>query len=133
MQVIMNEDEKGKIYNRKSIKKQRKYLRSNMTKAEVILWSKLKGRKLQDYKFRRQHSIGNYIVDFYCPKLKIALEIDGESHYTEKGKARDKKRSTYLNNLGISVKRFTNSQIKQNLNGVLKEITAFVQSLEKDI
>lgn len=122
-----------KIFNPNRTKAKRKYLRNNMTKAEIKLWSKLKGRQLLDYKFRRQHGIGDYIVDFFCPKLKLALEIDGESHYTAKGKVHDKKRSTYFNKLGISVQRFTNSQIKQNLNGVLKEIIAFAQSLEKDL
>lgn len=126
----MNEDEKEKIFNRRSTKKQRRYLRNNMTKAEVILWSKLKGRKLLDCKFRRQHGIGNYIVDFYCPELKLAIEIDGESHYTSEGKLYDKKRGKYLSKQGISIQRFTNTQVKQNLDGVLNEIINSIRKIE---
>lgn len=123
----MTEDKKEKIFNRRNTKKQRKYLRNNMTKAEVILWSKLKGRQLLNYKFRRQHGIGNYIVDFYCPELKLAIEIDGESHYTSEGKLHDKKRGEYLTKQGISIQRFTNIQVKQNLDGVLNEIINLIQ------
>lgn len=129
----MSHNDNEKIFNPSRTKAQRKYFRNNMTKAEVILWSKLKGRQLLDYKFRRQHRIGNYIVDFYCPKLKLALEIDGESHYTSEGKLHDKKRDKYLEELGISVQKFTNVQIKQNLNDVLREIIKLARNLEKDL
>ena len=64
-----------KIHNIKSQKQRRKNLRNNMTKAEIILWSKLKGKQL-GYKFRRQHGIGKFIVDFYCPVLKMIIEVD---------------------------------------------------------
>ena len=69
----------GKIHNNKNQKSRRKNLRNNMTKAEIILWSKLKGKQL-GYKFRRQHGIGKYIIDFYCPKLKLIIEVDGDVH-----------------------------------------------------
>lgn len=120
-----------KIFNPKHTKAKRKHLRNNMTKAEVILWSILKGRNLLDYKFRRQHGIGNYIVDFYCPELKVAIEVDGESHYTFDGVSHDQKRSNYLNDLGIQILRFTNPQIKQNVDGVIDKITSFIRQLEK--
>jgi len=97
-----------------------------MTKAEVILWSRLKGRKLQEYKFRRQHGIGDYIVDFYCPELNLAVEVDGETHYTSQGKQHDAKRESYLDELGIVILRFTNRQIKQNLDGVIDQIASFI-------
>ncbi len=121
---------KDKIFNPKHTKAQRKYLRNNMTKAEIILWSKLKGRKLLNYKFRRQHGIGDYIVDFYCPELNLAIEVDGESHYTDKGKAQDKQRTEFLNNFGINFLRFTNPQIKHNVEGVLEHIMTVIKKIE---
>src|SRR5699024_1538378 len=126
----MEEDKNSKIFNPKRTKKQRKYLRNNMTKAEIILWSKLKGRGLLGYKFRRQHGIGDYIADFYCSKLKLVIEIDGESHYTNSGKTHDQKRTNYLEELGILVLRFTNPQVKQNLNGVIDHIITFIKKIE---
>jgi len=127
----MSKNKDSKIFNPKHTKAQRKYLRNNMTKAEVILWSKLKGRNLLGYKFRRQHGIGDYIVDFYCPELNLAVEIDGESHYTPKGQAHDEQRQNYLSNLDINTLRFTNPQIKKNLDGVIKKIISFVQQKNK--
>lgn len=79
----------NKIFNSKKTKAQRTHLRNNLTQAESRLWSKLKGRQIFDYKFRRQHGIGNYIVDFYCPVLKLVIEVDGESHFTKKGIVND--------------------------------------------
>lgn len=82
--------------NAKDSKKLRQHLRNNMTETEIRLWSKLKGKQVLDYKVRRQYGIGNYIVDFYCPRLKLALEVGGDSHYTPEGRKHDKKRDTYI-------------------------------------
>lgn len=68
------------LFNPKLTKALRKHLRNNMAKADIIHWSKLKN--ILGYKFRKQHGIGDYIVDFYCPELNLVIEIDGESHYT---------------------------------------------------
>lgn len=84
------------------------------------------------YKFRRQHGIGNYIVDFYCPSLNLAIEIDGESHYTKEGETHDKQRKMFLNNLGIQTIRFTNPQVKQNLGGVIDFIVSIIDELKKN-
>jgi very-short-patch-repair endonuclease len=127
----MGKKEEQKIFNPKRTKAQRKYLRNNMTKAEVILWSKLKGRNILEYKFRRQHGIGDYIVDFYCPELKLVIEIDGESHYTSKGKIHDKARAKFLNEMSIHILRFTNPQVKQNLEGVIRHIISAIKKLEQ--
>lgn len=116
-------EEDSKIFNPKRTKAQRKYLRNNMTKSEIILWSELKGRNLLGCKFRRQHGIGDYIVDFYCPELMLAIEVDGESHYTPEGESHDLKRSQYLKNIGIHI----NPQIKTNLDGVTQKIISFIQ------
>ncbi|MDZ7657926.1 endonuclease domain-containing protein [Fodinibius sp.] len=121
---------KSKIFNPQHTKAQRKYLRNNMTKAEIILWSQLKGRKLLNYKFRRQHGIGDYIVDFYCPEINLVIEVDGESHYTDKGATHDDKRTAFLNDLGIKILRFTNPQIKNNIEGMLEHIITVIKKLE---
>jgi len=126
-------DKNKKIFNPKKTKGQRKYLRNNMTKAEVILWSKLKGRQLHGYKFRRQHGIGNYVIDFYCPELNLAVEVDGESHFTRSDALHDKKRASFLANNQILVQRFTNAEVKQNIDGVVKELSALLKHLEKRI
>lgn len=93
-----------------------------MTKAEIKLWSVLKNRNLSRTKFRRQHGIGDYIVDFYCPELKIAIEVNGESHYTKSGIKHDRKRNQFLKELDIKALHFTNEQVFNNLDGVLLTI-----------
>ena len=71
------------IFNRTSEKGKRKQLRKTMPEAEVILWSRLKNKQLAETKFRRQYSVGKYVVDFYCAEKKLAIELDGESHFVE--------------------------------------------------
>ena len=86
----------------------RKTFRRNMTKAEVFLWVQLKNKQILGCKFRRQHSIGSFVVDFYCPKLKLALEVDGESHFTKEAVEDDKRREEYIKSFGIRFLRVTN-------------------------
>jgi very-short-patch-repair endonuclease len=110
------------INNKKELLEYRRYLRNHMTDEELILWSKLKNSQLNGFKFRRQHSIGNYILDFYCPIKHLGIEIDGGQHYeTEKIKY-DENRTNYLISLNIRIIRFTNIEIKKNINGVLNKI-----------
>ncbi len=71
-------------FNPKRTKNFRQYLRNNVTETEVILWSRLKGKQLLGYKIRRQYGVGKYAIDFYCPQLKLGIEIDGESHLNRK-------------------------------------------------
>lgn len=73
-------------------------------------------------KFRRQYSIGNFIIDFYCPEIKLAVEIDGATHGTPEELRYDAKRQKYLENLGIKVKRYTNTDVKENISGVLYDL-----------
>lgn len=110
-------------YNRYSEKDKRRHLRENMPKAEVLLWTKLTGRQLLGYKFRRQYSIGPYIVDFHCAELKLAIELDGDSHFAEGGQGYDEKRDEYLESFGIQVLRFLHTDVYDNIEGVL-EVTA---------
>lgn len=110
------------IHNNKELKDNRKKLRSNSTDAEIILWSRIKNKQLGGYRFRRQHSIGPYIADFYCPKLKLVIELDGCQHNLEENIAYDKERTAYLNSLNIKVIRYWNNEVLTNLNGVLEDL-----------
>ncbi|MDJ0626038.1 MAG: endonuclease domain-containing protein [Candidatus Caenarcaniphilales bacterium] len=104
-------------YNPK-LKERARVLRKNPTEAEEVIWYQL----LRDCKFQfyRQKIIDNFIVDFYCPKQKLVIEIDGESHYSEDAKSYDQKRTEILESYGIKVLRFTNEQVLNNINYVRK-------------
>ena len=110
------------IFNKKEFVKKRQYLRKNMTKAEIILWSKLKGKQLKGLKFRRQHGINIYVVDFYCPESRLAIEIDGGVHYYNSRVTYDKQRQEEIEALGIKVLRYTNNDVVKNLEDVLNDI-----------
>jgi len=107
------------IYNRTSEKEKRRRLRNDMTEPEIVLWSRIKNKQIDGHKFRRQYSVGPYILDFYCPEKKLAIEVDGGGHYTEEGMAYDRVRSSEIEQLGIRFLRFTNVDIRENLYGVL--------------
>ena len=113
-----------KLYNIPYLKGTRKYLRRHMTEAELVLWEVLKGKKLCGRKFRRQHSIGYYIADFYCPAERLIIELDGQHHFTPEGIANDKERDEHLQLMNIKVLRFENKEVLNNLTGVLKRIKA---------
>lgn len=93
-----------------------------MSLIEAIVWNHLKHQQAEGKKFRRQHSVGRYILDFYCPEKRLAIELDGESHNDAKSQTYDERRSGYLANLGIRVLRFQNKDVLVNLEGVLQEI-----------
>ncbi len=122
-----------KIYNKTSEKEKRKRLRKNMTQAEIILWSGLKNRQVKGFKFRRQYSIDSYVVDFYCAQVKLAVEVDGGSHFTEEAIEYDEDRQRNIEQLGIQFLRFTNSEVKTNLGEVVHEIAGKLWELEKAI
>jgi very-short-patch-repair endonuclease len=111
------------ILNRSVLKLKRRSLRRNVTKAEILVWSKLRARQILNCKFQRQYSIGSYILDFYCQEKKIAIEIDGDTYAGNKADIHDSKRTSYLNSFGIQALRFTNFEVFENLNGVLEKIT----------
>jgi very-short-patch-repair endonuclease len=121
----------GIIYNRPKQKRLRKHLRNTATETERLLWSSLKGSQLLGYKFRRQQGIGQYVVDFYCPAKKMAIEIDGATHWTEQEQKRDRERQYYIEALGIRVLRFTNDDIYTNKDGVLNMIFAVLEGQEE--
>lgn len=110
------------INNKPELKQFRKDLRNNGTSAEATLWKHLQKSQLEGRKFRRQHSLGNIIADFYCPAEKLVVELDGEHHFHEPGISNDSRKEAYLNSLGIRVIRFENRLVFEDLDGVLEEI-----------
>ncbi len=98
-------------------------LRSNQTLAEQRLWAKLRTHHIHGLKFRRQHEIGSYIVDFFCPERSLVIEVDGDVHATETQQTKDLKREDYLKSLGLQVVRYTNNDVIKNLDGVLEDLS----------
>jgi very-short-patch-repair endonuclease len=109
------------FYNTK-LKGQSRRLRKSMTDAEKLLWSKIRGKQLKGYQFYRQRIIGNYIVDFYCAKAKLVIELDGSQHYGNKGIKQDAVRDNYMREQKLRVIRFSDRDVFENLNGVVESI-----------
>ena len=116
----------GYLYNDPIFKIRRQFLRNNMTKPEQMLWYWLKNRHLNGYKFRRQYSLGPYILDFYCPKLRLAIEIDGDSHFTPDAIVYDKERTHFLEENNIRILRFKNNDVLENLENVINNILQYL-------
>ncbi|HDM8219597.1 endonuclease domain-containing protein [Vibrio campbellii] len=116
-----------RTFNLKYQKKIRSQLRSNMPKPEEVLWQKIR-RKQLGVKFRRQHGIGRYIVDFYCVELNLVIEIDGDSHFSDEGKEKDAMRDAFMETLGIKVLRFTNEEVMQQTESVLERLFNLARS-----
>ena len=110
------------IYTCNSEKALRQSLRAEMPSAESVLWSKLRRRQLLGYKFRRQYSVGTYVVDFYRAELRLAIEVDGDSHYQSGALERDKEREAFIKSFGIDLLRFRNVEVFEQLNEVLDAI-----------
>ena len=111
------------LNNRTYLKKFRKQLRNHSTSAEATLWILLKGKQIDGLKFRRQHSFANYIMDFYCPALKLAIELDGEVHRYQE--AYDQKRDQYLNTHDIHVLRYENRFVFEYPEQIIQDILDF--------
>ena len=94
------------LYYNKKLKYTARTLRKNMTDTEILLWSRIRRKQLKEYQFYRQKTIGNYIVDFYCPFARLIIELDRSQHYEEEGMRKDKVRDQYLTGLGFQVMRF---------------------------
>lgn len=114
-------------YNSKNLASMRKSLRNNMPQSERILWYYLKGKNIKNYKFRRQYSVGNYILDFYCPKVRLAIEIDGNTHFVDDtALAYNQKRDIFLNEHNIHVIHFTNSDIIENIEVIINTLLNYL-------
>lgn len=117
-----------KIHYNPKLKPLARELRKNSTLSEVILWNQLKARKIDGYQFMRQKPIDEYIVDFYCNKLNLVIEIDGDSH--SRKAEEDQIRQRKLESLGLSFLRFYDSDVKKNLDGVLTVIRNWIREFE---
>ncbi len=103
-------------------------LRREMTDVERKLWGYLRGNQMCGYGFRRQHPVGRYVLDFYCPQLKLAVEVDGSQHGEDPVAAREAARTALLAQQGIAVQRFWNVDLMDNLEGVLEMIRTCVMA-----
>ncbi len=112
----------AECFNRSSETEMRRRLRRELPPAEALVWSRLRRKQLLGARFRRQYSVGSYCIDFYCPESKLAIEVDGDSHFTEEGKLHDRRRQAFIEEFGIRFLRFTNEDVHDNLDGVLEMI-----------
>lgn len=111
------------IFNNPNLKNKRRELRQNQTETEKLLWKYLRGKQLANSKFFRQYSAGPYIIDFYCPTKRLAIELDGGQHAEVHQQAHDERRSSYLRQKGITVLRFWDNEVFHNTTDVLEKIT----------
>jgi very-short-patch-repair endonuclease len=118
-----------KILYSKDLKERSRELRNNSTLAEVLLWNHLKRRRMLGYQFMRQKPIHHFIVDFYCPKLKLVIEIDGESHRLRFGA--DLQRQEHLEQMGFQVLRFNDLDVKKAITNVLSSIEGWIRKNER--
>lgn len=100
-----------------------------MPKAEGLVWARLRDRQVEGYKFRRQYSVGAFVVDFYCPALKLAIEIDGPSHWMDGVPEYDAQRQLFLEEKGINVVRVTNARVYEDLDTVIGLIVEAIGDL----
>ena len=115
----------ARLHNRKSLKPVRKYLRKHSTAAEASLWKLLQKSKVGGFKFRRQHSVGKFILDFYCPELQLAIELDGEPHANPVIHQMDMERDEYLLENGITVLRYENRWVFEYPEVIIEDILEF--------
>ncbi|HEY0029438.1 MAG TPA: endonuclease domain-containing protein [Bacteroidia bacterium] len=106
------------VHNKKSLLEIRRALRKEATPAEYVLWQHVRNGKLNGLKYKRQHSIGNYIVDFYCASERLIIELDGEVHTTKDQQEKDQFRDENLRDMGFTVLRFTNQQLLSDVDEV---------------
>jgi very-short-patch-repair endonuclease len=107
------------LRNDPDLKQRRRELRANQTDAEMAFWTRVRNKQFHGMRFLRQYSVGPFILDFYCPNMQLAIELDGGQHNEPDGKVYDATRSEYLESLGINVLRFWNTDVMQNIDGVL--------------
>jgi len=118
----------AQLHNLPHQKAFRQALRTNGTAAEATLWRALKSAQLGGYKFRRQHGVGPYVLDFYCPAARLAVELDGAGHADAVGQVHDAERDSYLGALGIRILRFENKLIWSNFDGITHAISSALVS-----
>jgi very-short-patch-repair endonuclease len=120
-----------KHYNKSSQAEKRRKLRQNQTNTEVLVWRYLRNRQLLDYKFKRQYSVDHFVIDFYCPELKLAVEIDGASHNDSEQQKKDISRQKYLETFNIKFVRIKDDELTGNPNKAFKKLENTIKLLEK--
>ena len=103
-------------------------LRRNMTDAEKLLWEKLNRNQINDLHFRRQHPINKFIADFYCHKVGLVIEVDGDIHLLDEIKERDEERDYFMHDLGLKVLRFTNDEVFKDIDNVVEKIKSVINN-----
>ncbi len=121
----------GKLFNQKVQNTKRRILRNESTKAEKLLWAYVKVKQIKGYKFRRQFSVGSYVLDFYCPSLRFAIEVDGSYHNAIGQIEKDKERQSVIEECKINFIRFKNEDIFQNIDDVNLRINEKMMELSK--
>jgi very-short-patch-repair endonuclease len=117
-------------YNRTPVKTARaRKLRRTSSEVEKRLWSKLRDSRLDGLSFRRQHPAGPYVLDFYCPLLRLAIELDGSQHAFRRQQLHDERRTAWLRACGVTELRFWNNEVTQNISGVLQTIIVAAEKL----
>jgi len=119
-------------YN-KNLKELSRDLRSHSTLSEILLWQKLRASQFRGYAFNRQKLLGNYIVDFYCRKMNLVIEVDGNSHFFEESVVEDLERQKVIESMGVHFLRFSDLEVKRSLPSVLVEIGYFIDDFEEKI
>ncbi len=120
-----------KINYHPKLKELARKLRNKSTKSEIKLWQYLKSKKMMGYDFHRQKPIGNFILDFFCNKVKLAIELDGYTHTFEEIAEKDAVKQERLKEFGITVLRFCDEDVMKNMDGVLQVIRCFIEDYEK--
>jgi very-short-patch-repair endonuclease len=119
------------VHNKTSLKEIRRILRQRATPAEECLWQEIRNEKLSGIKFKRQHSIGNYIVDFYCASERLIIELDGEVHNLTDQREKDKFRDENLIDMNFKVLRFRNNEVLYHIDNVKEEILRLINCTTK--
>ena len=117
------------LFNKRSEKENRRKLRNNSTKAEIYLWAQLRNKKL-GFRFLRQYGVGKYVIDFYSPRLKLAIEVDGITHLTKEELEYDERRQSEIEQVGIQFIRFTNWEVYNDIENVIKQISDRIESIQ---
>lgn len=115
-----------KIYYNPVLKQLSRNLRNQSTLSEILLWKRLRARQICGYQFARQKPIKDFIVDFYCSKLQLVVEIDGSSHYSEEAYQKDLRRQNELESIGLKFLRFEDRDVKQRLDDVVRTIENWI-------
>lgn len=123
----------NKIFNQKTQIEKRRALRRRSTNAERTLWQNLRNRSFEGYKFRRQVSVGFFVLDFYCPELKLAIEVDGYTHDSDEAKKCDAERQAIIENYRVRFLRIRDEEVHEDIEKTLKKIkTEILKPIDDD-